>query len=162
MIKILFILFFITVSFSTYSQIITYKDLIFIMNNEETEKIDDLLNMKGFMIGEVKEISETNECVSFDWNYENKENKKNNIHVMKKLCYNNNKIVTYSSTNSKNYLLIKSEIIKLGYKKNGENYNGGMLNTFYKKGKYSIHFGKKNIGDRNDTQYLIILSIKID
>ena len=66
------ILLLLIVSLQSYSQTITYKDLFFILNNEETEKIDDFLSNKGFEIGEV---SNSNGCGSFTWGYKNKEMK---------------------------------------------------------------------------------------
>ena len=54
-------------------------------------------------------------------------------------------------------LQIKNELIQLGYKKNGENYNGGMLNSFYQKGKNKFQLGKKNIDEI--TQYLVIYRV---
>jgi hypothetical protein len=51
--KIIIITILFIVSLQSYSQTITYKDLLFIMNNEETEKIDDVLNKKGFRQGEI-------------------------------------------------------------------------------------------------------------
>jgi len=149
----IFLLLFITVT--SYSQTITYKDLLFIMNDIEIENIDTYLSNKGFKIGEIDNEGEF--CKKFEWNYENKELVISKIQRIQKTCDSNYKIVTYSSTNSKNYLQIKNELIKLGYKKNGENYNGGMLNSFYQKGKNKFQLGKKNIDEI--TQYLVIYRI---
>jgi hypothetical protein len=161
--KIITILTLLIVSLQTYSQTISYNDIIFIMNNEETEKIDDILNKKGFMIGEV---TNSNDCGSFDWNYKNTEQKLNNVHVVKKLCdEHNNKVVVYSSTNQNNYEIIRKEVLKYGYKKIGENTYGDMLNFGYQKGKYRFQFSKKKVGSINDkkyllTQYLIFLRVQ--
>ena len=80
--NILIILTLLIISLQTYSQTVSYNDIIFIMNNVETEKIDDMLNKKGFVIGEV---NNSNDCSSFDWNYKNIEQKLDNVHVVKKL-----------------------------------------------------------------------------
>ena len=137
---IISILFFTIVSFQTYSQSISYKDLMFILNNEETEKIDDYLNIKGFQISELKEKDYTKikDCGSIEWEYKKKGDGLDKIHTIIKNCSNGNKVTIYSSFNSRNYQIIKDEVIKLGYKKTGENYKSEMLNTFYEKGKYNI------------------------
>jgi len=153
------------VSLQSYSQTITYKDLLFIMNNEETEKIDDVLNKKGFMLGEV---SNSNDCGSFDWNYKNTERKLSNVQMIKKLCdEQNNKVVLYTSTNSSNYEIIRKEVIKMGYKKIGENTYGDMLNIGYQKGKYRFQFSKKmykEIEENNQKiiDYTIVLRVQKD
>lgn len=153
------------VSLQSYSQTITYKDLLFIMNNEETEKIDDVLNKKGFMLGEV---SNSNDCGSFDWNYKNTERKLSNVQMIKKLCdEQNNKVVLYTSTNSTNYEIIRKEVIKMGYKKIGENTYGDMLNIGYQKGKYRFQFSKKmykEIEENNQKiiDYTIVLRVQKD
>ncbi len=153
------------VSLQSYSQTITYKDLLFIMNNEETEKIDDVLNKKGFKLGEV---SNSNDCGSFDWNYKNTERKLSNVQMIKKLCdEQNNKVVLYTSTNSSNYEIIRKEVIKLGYKKIGENTYGDMLNIGYQKGKYRFQFSKKmykEIEEKNQKiiDYTIVLRVQKD
>ena len=105
--SILFIIFLFSLSISSYCQTISYKDLLFIINNEETEKIDDFLSKKGFEIGEV---SNSNDCGSFDWNYKNTERKLSNVQMIKKLCdEQNNKVVLYTSTNSTNYEIIRKD-----------------------------------------------------
>lgn len=153
--RILITLSLIIVSLQSYSQTITYKDLLFVMNNIEIENIDTYLSNKRFKIGEID--NEQEYCKNFEWNYENKELLVSKIQRIQKTCDSNYKIVTYSSTNSKNYLQIKNELIQLGYKKTGENYYGGMLNSFYQKGKNKFQLGKKNIDDI--TQYLVIYRI---
>ena len=163
--NILIILTLLIISLQTYSQTVSYNDIIFIMNNVETEKIDDMLNKKGFVIGEV---NNSNDCSSFDWNYKNIEQKLDNVHVVKKLCdEHNNKVVVYISTNLNNYEIIRKEVVKYGYKKNGENAYGDMLNFEYQKGKYRFQFSKKNVQSINEkknqlTQYLIILRVQKD
>jgi hypothetical protein len=135
------------------------------MNNEETEKIDDVLNKKGFTIGEV---SNSNGCGSFDWNYKNIERKLSNVQMIKKLCdEQNNKVVLYTLTNSTNYEIIRKEVIKLGYKKIGENTYGDMLNIGYQKGKYRFQFSKKmykEIEENNQKiiDYSIVLRVQKD
>lgn len=153
--KIIILLSVIIISLSSYSQTITYKDLLFVMNNIEIENIDNLLSNKGFKIGEID--NEQEYCKKFEWNYENREKLISKIQTIQKTCDSNYNIVIYSSTNSKNYLQIKNELLQLGYKKDGENYNGGMLNSFYQKGKYKFQLGKKNVD--NTTQYLVIYRI---
>lgn len=163
--KIIIILTLLIVSLQSYSQTITYKDLIFIMNNEETEKIDDILNNKGFMIGEV---TNSNDCGSFDWNYRNTERKLSNVQIIKKLCdEQNNKVVLYTSSNSNNYEIIRKEVIRLGYKKIGENTYGDMLNIGYQKGKYRFQFSKKMYKEFEEKNlkiidYTIILRVQKD
>jgi hypothetical protein len=155
------ILLLLIVSLQSYSQTITYKDLFFILNNEETEKIDDFLSNKGFEIGEV---SNSNGCGSFTWGYKNKEMKLSQVQQLVKLCDENNNIkVSYGSSNPTNYEIVRKEIIKMGYKKLGENTHGDMLNFGYEKGKYRIVFSKKmssgNIENSNKKMlYIIILS----
>lgn len=155
----------IIVCLTSYSQTITYKDLLFIMNNEETEKIDDILNKKGFMIGDV---SNSNNCGSFDWNYKNIERKLSNVQMIKKLCdEQNNKVVLYTSTNPTNYEIIRKEVVKLGYKKIGENTYGDMLNIGYQQGKYRFQFSKKmykEIEENNQKiiDYTIVLRVQKD
>jgi hypothetical protein len=135
------------------------------MNNEETEKIDDFLSKKGFEIGEV---SNSNDCGSFDWNYKNTERKLSNVQMIKKLCdEQNNKVVLYTSTNSTNYEIIRKEVIKMGYKKIGENTYGDMLNIGYQKGKYRFQFSKKmykEIEENNQKiiDYTIVLRVQKD
>ena len=139
--------------------------IIFIMNNVETEKIDDMLNKKGFVIGEV---TNSNDCGSFDWNYKNTERKLTNVQVIKKLCdEQNNKVVLYTSTNSNNYEIIRKQVLKLGYKKLGENTYGDMLNIGYQKGKYRFQFSKKMYKkfEENNLKiidYTIILRVQKD
>ena len=163
--KIIIITILFIVSLQSYSQTITYKDLLFIMNNKETEKIDDVLNKKGFMLGEV---SNSNDCGSFDWNYKNTERKLSNVQMIKKLCdEQNNKVVLYTSTNSSNYEIIRKEVINLGYKKIGENTYGDMLNIGYQKGKYRFQFSKKmykEIEENNQKiiDYTIVLRVQKD
>jgi hypothetical protein len=163
--KIIILISLFIVSLQSFSQTITYKDLLFIMNNEETEKIDDVLNKKGFMLGEV---SNSNDCGSFDWNYKNTERKLSNVQMIKKLCdEQNNKVVLYTSTNSSNYEIIRKEVIKLGYKKIGENTYGDMLNIGYQKGKYRFQFSKKmykEIEENNQKiiDYTIVLRVQKD
>lgn len=140
--KIIFLSFLLIISVSSYSQTITYKDLLFIMNNEETEKIDDFLSKKGFELGEV---SNSNDCPSFTWEYKNKETKLSKVQQIQKICDDNNKKVTYGSSNSINYEILRKEIIKLGYKKLGENTHGDMLNFGFEKGKYRIILSKKKM-----------------
>lgn len=135
------ILLLLIVSITSYSQTITYKDLLFIMNNKETEKIDDFLSKKGFEIGEV---SNSNGCGLFTWGYKNNELKLSQVQQIVKLCDENNNInVSYGSSNPTNYEIVRKEIIKIGYKKLGENTYGDMLNFGYEKGKYRIIFSKK-------------------
>lgn len=163
--KIIILTILLIVSLQSYSQKITYKELLFIMNNEETEKIDDMLNTKGFKIGEVSNL---NNCGSFDWNYRNIERKLSNVQMIKKLCdEQNNKVVLYTSTNPTNYEIIRKEIIKLGYKKIGENTYGDMLNIGYQKGKYRFQFSKKmykEIEENNQKiiDYTIVLRVQKD
>jgi hypothetical protein len=142
---ILTILFIVTLH--SYSQTITYKDLLFIINSEETEKIDDFLSKKGFEIGEV---SNSNGCGSFTWGYKNNELKLSQVQQIVKLCDENNNInVSYGSSNPTNYEIVRKEIIKMGYKKLGENTHANMLNFGYEKGKYRIVFSKKK-GEKYD------------
>jgi hypothetical protein len=153
--KIIILISLFNVSLQSFSQTITFRDLVFVMNDIEIENIDTYLSYKGFKIGEIDNEGEF--CKKFEWNYENKELVISKIQRIQKTCDSNYKIVTYSSTNSKNYLQIKNELIQLGYKKNGENYNGGMLNSFYQKGKNKFQLGKKNIDEI--TQYLVIYRV---
>lgn len=163
--NIITILTLLIVSLQSYSQTISYNDIIFIMNNVETEKIDDMLNKKGFVIGEV---TNSNDCGSFDWNYKNTERKLTNVQVIKKLCdEQNNKVVLYTSTNSNNYEIIRKQVLKLGYKKLGENTYGDMLNIGYQKGKYRFQFSKKMYKkfEENNLKiidYTIILRVQKD
>jgi len=156
---ILTILFIVTLQ--SHSQTITYKDLLFIMNNEETEKIDDFLSKKGFEIGEV---SNSNDCPSFTWEYKNIETKLSKVQHIKKLCDDdfNNRKVTYGSSNSFNYETIRKEILKIGYKKLGENTHGDMLNIGFEKGKYRVIFSKKKlsrIGENNKEIIIYIVNL---
>lgn len=150
----------IIVSLTSYSQTITYKDLLFIMNNEETEKIDDFLSKKGFELGEV---SNSNDCPSFTWEYKNKETKLSKVQQIQKLCdENNNRKVTYGSSNSINYDILRKEIINLGYKKLGENTHGDMLNFGFEKGKYRIILSKKKVNgyeENNNKIYFYIVNL---
>jgi hypothetical protein len=147
--KKVIILLLLIVSITSYSQTITYKDLLFIINNEETEKIDDFLSKKGF---EIEDVSNSNGCDSFIWGYKNNELKLSQVHQILKLCDENNNInVSYGSSNPTNYEIVRKEIIKLGYKKLGENTHGNMLNFGYEKGKYRIVFSKKKSEESDKT-----------
>jgi hypothetical protein len=117
---------------------------MFILNNEETEKIDDFLNKKGFQISKVKEkdITKIKDCGSVEWEYKVKVDGLDGLQTIEKHCSEGKKITTYSSYNSQNYQKIKNEIIELGYKKIGENYKGERLNVYYRKGNYVIIFFK--------------------
>ncbi len=164
MIKFLSIIcFIILIPLYTFSQSISYNDLLFIMNSNEIEKIDNLLVNKGFNIGKV---GNSNDCDSFEWNYKNTEQRLNNVHMVQKMCDEyNNLVVVYSTTNPKNYQIIKNEILRLKYKKIGENTYGNMLNVGYQKGKYRFQFSKKDVEKINDvkyilTQYLIFLRVQ--
>jgi hypothetical protein len=114
------------------------------------------------------EVSNSNDCGSFDWNYKNTERKLSNVQMIKKLCdEQNNKVVLYTSTNSTNYEIIRKEVIKMGYKKIGENTYGDMLNIGYQKGKYRFQFSKKmykEIEENNQKiiDYTIVLRVQKD
>lgn len=146
---------------TSYSQMISYKDMLFIMNNEETEKIDDFLSKKGFEIGEV--INST-DCPSFSWEYKNTETKLSKVQYIKKQCNDdfNNRNVIYGSSNSYNYETIRKEILLMGYKKLGENTHGDMLNIGFEKGKYRVVFSKKKvsrIGENNKEVIIYLVSL---
>lgn len=160
---LVFLLF--TIYLNSYSQNISYKDLIFIMNSSETERIDELLTKRGYLLGEV---SNSNDCDSFEWNFKNLNQKPNNIHIVKKFCdEHNNKVVAYSTTNPNFYQSIKTEVLNEKYKKIGENTYGNMLNVAYKKGDYNFQFSKKNVEKINNetfilNQYVILLRVHMN
>jgi len=151
---ILISIYFITIS--SYSQTITYKDLIFILNSEDIDKIDDLLYKKGLTIGNVE--NGNGNCKNFKWTLPQNKWKEDKIHIIYKECKGSKKEVRYQSTNPINYNLIKNEISKIGYKKKFEFHDNGFFSYNYEKGEYNIYFGKTS--DVNITDYFISLEVE--
>jgi hypothetical protein len=157
--KIVITLSILITSITSFSQTITYKDLFFIINNQDIEKIDTLLNNRGLNIMEVKNISDTLKCGSIMWNYPNKEKKLDNFHQVIKSCINDSLQVVYIYSKPENYSEIKNEIIISGFQKKRENFKNNMLNMFYVKGKYTIQIGKGTIGKERNITPVFVFSV---
>jgi len=122
---------------NVYSQRVTYRDMIYVLNHDITQSTDYLTN-KGFEYTGIDTLSDSTHTYSYRFT-KNPSNKPSYISLNKEKINNIFCEVSTFTMYKSDYLKLKESIISEGFKLNKTDFDSqGRMIMHYSKGKYSI------------------------